>query len=205
MRFHPFLIRASFLPFAVGTIASLPWMLSACDDANDNAPHPRVSTGGRGGSSLNGGAAGTSFGDTAGFGGTNAAGTGGTMDVVDGGAGGVGGSSGAAGAAGTGGSASAPLPIVQGAAVLTASNNGEIQRSNLAGSRNTNTPVKNFALMMVTDHTAANVQQAKLLQNVNVTPEANAVSQQITSQNAQGVTNLTSRTGSDFDKAYINA
>src|SRR5215217_1216634 len=66
------------------------------------------------------------------------------------------------------------------------------------------TAVKDFAQQMVRDHGAVNKQAVALAQRLNVTPEDNDVSRQLTQGADQARTGMQGATGADFDRAYID-
>jgi putative membrane protein len=65
--------------------------------------------------------------------------------------------------------------------------------------------VKQFAQHMITDHTAAETKLATLDGKAGISPKENAVTAQLKSGGDEIMGNLKSSTGSDFDKAYIDA
>jgi putative membrane protein len=64
--------------------------------------------------------------------------------------------------------------------------------------------VKDFAQTMVSDHAGVNKQAVALATKLNVTPEDNDVSKQLTAGADQNIANLQSLSGAAFDKAYID-
>ena len=64
--------------------------------------------------------------------------------------------------------------------------------------------VKDFAQTMVSDHAGVNKQAVALATKLNVTPEDNDVSKQLTAGAEQNIANLQSLSGAAFDKAYID-
>lgn len=64
--------------------------------------------------------------------------------------------------------------------------------------------VKEFAQMMATDHGGVNQQAVALATKLGVTPEDNDVSRQLVAGAQQAATELESKTGADFDKAYMD-
>ena len=89
--------------------------------------------------------------------------------------------------------------------VVKTINDGEIAAGNAAGAKATTTPAQEYAAMMVSMHTAGNQRGAALAQAKGVTPEDNAVSQKIASDNAAAAAMLAPLTGRDFDVAYLTA
>lgn len=86
--------------------------------------------------------------------------------------------------------------------VTTAANDGmaEVAAGKMAATKTTNARVKNFANMMVTDHTKAGDELAALAKTKNITlpatPDADA---------QKKADDLSKKTGKDFDKAYVDA
>jgi|SRR5579863_4235807 len=84
----------------------------------------------------------------------------------------------------------------------TAANDGmaEVAAGKMAATKATNSRVKNFADMMVTDHTKAGDELAALAKTKNITlpaaPDADA---------QKKADDLSKKTGKDFDKAYVDA
>ena len=64
--------------------------------------------------------------------------------------------------------------------------------------------VKDFARMMIKDHGAVNKEAVALAQRLNVTPAENDVSRQLQQGDQSAHTNLDTKTGADFDRAYID-
>ena len=84
--------------------------------------------------------------------------------------------------------------------LVKAANGGmaEVQSSELAGQKATNAKVKDFAMMMVHDHTAANDQVKSLAAQRNVTLPAT-----VSDDKKNSLDDLSKKTGRDFDKAYM--
>lgn len=66
-----------------------------------------------------------------------------------------------------------------------------------------NAEVKAFAERMVADHTKSNEEAKALAQRLNITPSDNATSQQMKSDHERAKQELSSKTGAEFDRAYI--
>lgn len=74
----------------------------------------------------------------------------------------------------------------------------EVQLGEMGQQKATNQRVKDFAAMMVQDHTAANTEVKTLAGQRNVVlPSA------VSEENKKDIDNLTSKTGKDFDKAFM--
>jgi putative membrane protein len=67
-----------------------------------------------------------------------------------------------------------------------------------------NPDVKGFAQTMITDHTAVNKQATELAKKLNVTPSPTDASQKLQSDADNARNGLASKTGKDYDKAYID-
>lgn len=63
--------------------------------------------------------------------------------------------------------------------------------------------VKDFAQTMITDHGAVNKQAVQLAQRLKVTPEDNDVSRQLQQGADEARAGLESKTGAEFDQAYM--
>ena len=84
---------------------------------------------------------------------------------------------------------------------VDAANGGmaEVALGKLAEGKATNAKVKEFAAMMVADHTKANDELMALAQSKNIT-----LPQAVSSDKQATMDNLTKKSGSDFDKAYVD-
>jgi putative membrane protein len=84
---------------------------------------------------------------------------------------------------------------------VDAANGGmaEVALGNLAKQQATNAKVKDFADMMVTDHTKANNELMALAKTKNITlPDS------VSNDKKAAMTDLSKKTGADFDKAYVD-
>src|ERR1700744_5400209 len=76
----------------------------------------------------------------------------------------------------------------------------EVALAKLALSKTTNPQIKDFATMMVTDHTKANEELAGIAKTKNITlPEA------VSAEHQKKMDDLSQKSGADFDKAYVDA
>ena len=84
---------------------------------------------------------------------------------------------------------------------VDAANGGmaEVALGKLAEGKAVNAKVKEFAAMMVADHTKANDELMALAQSKNIT-----LPQAVSSDKQATMDNLTKKSGSDFDKAYVD-
>lgn len=89
------------------------------------------------------------------------------------------------------------------AAVAHAANMDEIQTSQVALQRSQNAQVRQFAQMMITEHTAVDQQMMQMLQARSMAPQPNAAAQAAMEATRATVANLTQRSGMDFDRAYM--
>jgi putative membrane protein len=80
----------------------------------------------------------------------------------------------------------------------------DVEAGKLALEKSQNEEVRSFAQRMVGDHTAVNDQALALVKKLNVTPEDNATSQNLTKQAEAARKKLAGLTGAAFDKAYVN-
>ena len=112
------------------------------------------------------------------------------------------GSSAAAGAPAT---AAAPaLADPQIAHVAVTANSIDSAAGAAARTKAQNAQVKDFAQQMVRDHGAVNKQAVALATRLNVTPAENDVSRQLQQDAEQSKTNLASKSGAEYDRAYID-
>jgi len=87
--------------------------------------------------------------------------------------------------------------------VAVTADNIDIAAGKLALSRTHDSEVRNFASMMVRDHTGVNEKAAALAKKLGVTPKDNAVSQSLEAGAREAMAKLESLRGADFDRAYI--
>jgi putative membrane protein len=87
--------------------------------------------------------------------------------------------------------------------VVVTADNIDIAAGKVALSRTHDSEVKNFASMMVRDHTGVNEKAAALAKKLGVTPKDNAVSQSLEAGAKDAKAKLDPLKGADFDRAYI--
>jgi putative membrane protein len=117
----------------------------------------------------------------------------------------TGATTGAAAGATTGASAAAPtLSDPQIAHVAVTANSIDSAAGAAARSKARNAQVKDFAQTMVRDHGAVNKQAVALAKKLNVTPQDNDVSKQLQQGAQQSQSELSGKSGADYDKAYID-
>lgn len=91
------------------------------------------------------------------------------------------------------------------AAIASASNQFEIQTSQVALQRSQNQQVRQFAQHMITDHTALEQRMQQLLSAKGMAPQDNEISTQLKTNTAATVQSLSARSGADLDRAYMQA
>ena len=90
------------------------------------------------------------------------------------------------------------------AAVAVAANQIDIKYGEIAIKKSKNADILNFAEAMIKDHNAVIGQASDLVKKLNVIPKDNAVSQKLNSDAEQTRKSLHSKSGAEFDKAYID-
>jgi putative membrane protein len=88
--------------------------------------------------------------------------------------------------------------------VAVVANQIDIDNANIAKEKSQNNDVKNFAQTMINDHQSVIDQATALVKKLNVTPKENATGKQLLSDAKKTQTDLSSKSGSAFDKAYID-
>jgi putative membrane protein len=88
--------------------------------------------------------------------------------------------------------------------IVVTANSIDSAMGELAKTKARSAAVKSFAQTMVTDHGAVNQQAVKLVQRLKVTPEANDVSRQLQQGADEARTGLESKSGAEFDRAYMD-
>jgi len=90
------------------------------------------------------------------------------------------------------------------AAIVVAANTIDIRYGEIARQRATNPQVKEFAETMIRDHTAVNQSAGELVTRLGVTPRENDLSRSLEAQAAQMRETLMTKSGAEFDRAYID-
>src|SRR5689334_2159777 len=90
------------------------------------------------------------------------------------------------------------------ASVAVTANQVDIDYAKIATSKSKNEQVLNFAKTMATDHQAVIDQAVALVTKLKVTPQDNDVSKKLKSDAEATKKTLQSKSGKDFDKAYID-
>jgi putative membrane protein len=83
-------------------------------------------------------------------------------------------------------------------------NVGEIEQAKLAQTKSKDAHVKKFAAAMVKDHSDADAKGTKLAKKASLTPAASPASTSLESDAQNGMANLKTQAGTDFDKAYVD-
>ena len=90
------------------------------------------------------------------------------------------------------------------ASIVVTANQVDIDAGKLATNRATDPEVKQFAQLMVTDHTGVNKSAVDLATKLKVTPQDNPTSQNLKSGGEANLTTLKGLKGGAFDRAYID-
>ena len=90
------------------------------------------------------------------------------------------------------------------AAIVVAANTVDVDAGKLAEKQATDSSVKAFAKMMVTDHTSVNDQANALAKKLKLKPDDNDISKQLKKDGDANVSRLKGMKGKEFDKAYID-
>ena len=89
------------------------------------------------------------------------------------------------------------------AAIVVTANQVDIDAGKLAAATSTNTEVKKFGELMVTDHTAVNKSAVELVTRLGVKPEDNPTAQSLAAGGVANLANLRTLKGAAFDRAYV--
>jgi putative membrane protein len=90
------------------------------------------------------------------------------------------------------------------AAIVVTANQVDIDAGKLAKSKAQSKEVKDFAQLMVTDHSAVNKSASDLVTKLHVTPEPNDTSKSLEQGGDQNLAALKKLSGHAFDKAYVD-
>lgn len=90
------------------------------------------------------------------------------------------------------------------AAIVVTANQVDIDAGTLAKSKSHKKEVKDFAQLMITDHTGVNKAATDLVTKLHVTPEGHATSESLKQGGDQNLANLRTLSGHAFDKAYVD-
>jgi putative membrane protein len=89
------------------------------------------------------------------------------------------------------------------AAIVVTANQVDIDAGKLAASRTSTAAVKDFAQLMVTDHTGVNQAATDLVTRLHVTPEPNPTSASLKTGGDQNLASLKKLNGAEFDRKYV--
>ena len=90
------------------------------------------------------------------------------------------------------------------AAIVVVANQVDIDAGKLAESKSTNKEVKEFAKLMVADHTGVNKAAVALVTKLKVNPEENPTSTSLKKGGEDTLKRLKGLKGAEFDKAYVD-
>jgi putative membrane protein len=90
------------------------------------------------------------------------------------------------------------------AAIVVTANQVDIDAGKLAETRSQNQQVKDFARLMITDHTGVNQSATALVTKLHVAPESNPTSQSLQKGGDDNLAALKKLQGKAFDKAYVD-
>ncbi|HKO46423.1 MAG TPA: DUF4142 domain-containing protein, partial [Polyangiaceae bacterium] len=117
---------------------------------------------------------------------------------------GEGGTGGVAGEAGAGGETEV-LNDAKVVKVLATVNAGEIAAAQVAQPAAQTVAVKNYAALMITDHSTASAQTLALVGTKHIAPQPSAISEHLEAQGAALLVTLSQTPQADFDKIYIQS
>jgi putative membrane protein len=90
------------------------------------------------------------------------------------------------------------------AMIAVTADNVDIEAAKLAASKTSNAKVKDFANLMIRDHTSVNNKATALAKKLNITPEESDTSRSLKSNGDTTLEKLRGMSGSAFDKVYID-
>src|SRR4051812_30711101 len=89
------------------------------------------------------------------------------------------------------------------AMVMRAANIGEVREGEVAREKAADTAVRDFAAMMVTEHSAANSKTESELSKAEIVSADSPLSRQLDADSGAATENLRTLTGRNFDRAYM--
>jgi len=89
-------------------------------------------------------------------------------------------------------------------AIVVTANQVDIDAGKLAESKAAAKEVKDFAKLMVTDHTGVNNTAKDLAAKLKVAPESNATSKSLQQGGDKNLASLKALSGAEFDRAYVD-
>jgi putative membrane protein len=90
------------------------------------------------------------------------------------------------------------------AAIVVTANQVDIDAGTLAKSKAHSSGVREFAQLMITDHTGVNKAATELVQKLHVTPAPNPTSESLQKGGDENLATLKKLVGTAFDKAYVD-
>jgi len=90
------------------------------------------------------------------------------------------------------------------AQIVVTANQVDIDAGKLAKSKASSKDVKDFAQLMITDHSGVNKSAVELVTRLHVTPQPSATSDSLKQGGEQNVAALKKLRGSAFDRAYVD-
>jgi putative membrane protein len=90
------------------------------------------------------------------------------------------------------------------AAIVVTANQVDIDAGKLAVSKAHAKDVKDFAQLMITDHSGVNKSATELVQKLHVTPESNPTSESLQKGGDDNLAALKRLSGAAFDRAYVD-
>lgn len=90
------------------------------------------------------------------------------------------------------------------AAIVVTANQVDVDAGKLAEARSKSRDVRDFARLMVTDHTGVNQAATALVTKLHVQPEPNATSASLKKGGDENIAHLKALKGAAFDKAYVD-
>lgn len=90
------------------------------------------------------------------------------------------------------------------ASIAVTANQVDIDQAAVALKKSKNADVIHFAQTMTNDHKAVIAQAVALVTKLKVTPKDNATSQKLMADANKTIANLKTKSGKDFDKAYVD-
>ena len=90
------------------------------------------------------------------------------------------------------------------AAIVVTANQVDIDAGRMAKNKSRSKDVRDFAQLMITDHTGVNKSATDLVTRLKVKPQANATSESLKKGGDDNLANLKKLQGAAFDKAYVD-
>jgi putative membrane protein len=90
------------------------------------------------------------------------------------------------------------------AGIVVAANTVDVNAGEVAKSSAQSKDVKDFAQLMITDHSGVNKQASALVKKLHVTPEESDTSKALKKGGAENIAKLKGLKGAAFDKAYVD-